>query len=110
MRNQNNSTPLALMLALAFVSAQVMGQVSEESDLRFKSSLVGGTLTCPQSPTIHVPLPLVEPARIKARLRTLLREGLDDDASGIANVAREKEIRKLANKLTRNKDEGRRKR
>jgi hypothetical protein len=55
-------------------------------------------------------LPLVEPARIKARLRTHLREGLDDDASGIANVAREKEIRKLANKLTRNRDEGRRKR
>jgi NhaP-type Na+/H+ or K+/H+ antiporter len=103
-RNQKNSTPLALVLAFAFVSAQVMGQVSKESHLRFKSSFVGGTLTCSQSPTIHVPLPLVERARIKARLRTLLRESLDDDGSGIANVAREKEIRKLANELTRNRD------
>jgi hypothetical protein len=49
-------------------------------------------------------LPLVERARIKARLPTLLRESLDDDASGIANVAREKEIRKLANKLSPNRD------
>jgi NhaP-type Na+/H+ or K+/H+ antiporter len=103
-RHQKNSTPLALALAFAFVSAQVMGQVSKESDLGFKSSFVGGTLTCCPSPTIHVPSPLVERARIRARLRTLLRESLDDDASGIANVAREKEIRKLANKLSRNRD------
>jgi len=108
-RHQKNFTSLALVLAFAFAGAQAMGQaskepVSQESDL-LKSSFAGGPLTCTPSPsTIHVPLPLVERARIKARLATLLRGSLDDDASGIVNIAREREIRKLANKLGRAKD------
>ena len=42
---------------------------------------------------------MAERARLKARLANLLRESLLDDAKGIVNIAREKEIKKLANKL-----------
>jgi hypothetical protein len=46
----------------------------------------------------------VDRAKLKARLLTLLRDSLFDDAKGIVNIAREKEIRKLANKLGREKE------
>jgi hypothetical protein len=46
---------------------------------------------------------LVERAKLKARLRTLLRESLYDDAQRIVNIAPEKEIRKLVNKLSSDK-------
>jgi len=36
---------------------------------------------------------------LKLKLSNLLRESLFDDTKGITNFAREKEIRKLANKL-----------
>jgi NhaP-type Na+/H+ or K+/H+ antiporter len=99
-RKKKNFTPLAVGLAFALVSAQAMGQASKVPDFDLKSSLVGGNLTCTQSaPTIRVPAPLMERAKVKARLAVLLRESLFDDANGIVNVAREKEIRKLANKL-----------
>jgi len=68
-----------------------------ESDL--KIPLVRSALTCSQPPTIAVPRPLIERARLKARLLTLLRDSPYDDANGIVNIAREKEIRKLANRL-----------
>jgi hypothetical protein len=54
--------------------------------------------------SIQVPQPLVDRVRLKARLVTLLRDSLFDDARGIVNIAREKEIRKLANKLGREKE------
>jgi hypothetical protein len=44
-------------------------------------------------------MPLVERAKLQARPVTLLRESLYDDAQGIVNIAREKGIGKLANKL-----------
>jgi len=47
----------------------------------------------------------LERAKLKARLANLLRESLDDDAQGIVNIAREKEIRKLANKLRSDKQD-----
>jgi hypothetical protein len=43
-------------------------------------------------------------AKVKARLVTLLRDSLYDDTKGIVNIAREKEIKKLANKLRRESD------
>jgi len=46
-----------------------------------------------------VPSTVAARARLKARLITLLRESLFDDTKGIVNIAREKEIKKLANKL-----------
>jgi hypothetical protein len=36
---------------------------------------------------------------LRARLLNLLRESLYDDAKGIVNIAREREIKKLANKI-----------
>jgi len=38
-------------------------------------------------------------AKLKSRLATLLRDSLYDDARGVVNIEREKEIKKLANKL-----------
>jgi hypothetical protein len=46
----------------------------------------------------------VQRARLKARLAILLRDSLYDDAKGIVNIARENEIRKLANKLRNQHD------
>jgi hypothetical protein len=46
----------------------------------------------------------VDRAKLKARLATLLRDSLFDDTKGIVNIAREKEIRKLANKSGREKE------
>jgi hypothetical protein len=90
----------AVFLAFAFTSGQARGQVSRASDPDIQASLVGSTLTCSQTPpTIRVPQPLVARARLKARLAILLRDSLNDDTRGIVNIAREKEIRKLANKL-----------
>jgi hypothetical protein len=51
------------------------------------------------SRTIVVPRPLREGAKLRLRLSDLLRESIYDDAKGIVNIAREKEIKKLANKL-----------
>ena len=100
MRKKKKLTLLAVGLAFAFVRAQAMGQASKAPDLDLRSSFVGGNLTCTQSALIiRVPAPLMERAKVKARLAVLLREGLHDEANGIVNVAREKEIRKLANKL-----------
>ena len=48
---------------------------------------------------IAVPLEVAEQAKVKARLLNLLRDSLFDDAKGIVNIARENEIKKLANKL-----------
>jgi hypothetical protein len=53
---------------------------------------------------IRVAQPLVDRAKLKARLATLLYDSLSDDAKGIVNIAWEKEIRKLANKLGREKE------
>jgi hypothetical protein len=48
---------------------------------------------------------LLEQAKLKARLAALLRESLYDDAKGIVNMPREKEIRKLASKLRSKRDD-----
>jgi hypothetical protein len=99
-----NFTSLAVALALA-ISAQASGQMSQASDLDLQASCAGSTLTCSQTPaTIRVPPPLLARAKVKARLVTLLRDSLSDDTKGIVNIAREKEIKKLANKLRRESD------
>lgn len=90
---------LPVVLLCAFAGAQVLGPVSGGSEPDLKASYVGSAVTCSQTSTILVPKPLLERAKLKARLATLLYESLYDDAKGIVNIAREKEIRKLANKL-----------
>jgi hypothetical protein len=42
---------------------------------------------------------VIQRATLKLRLAILLQESLFGDAKGIVNIAREKEIRKLAGKL-----------
>jgi hypothetical protein len=91
---------LALVVMSVLVSAQEAGP-KEPSGLRFDSSpaIAGSALTCSPPQVLRVPAPAAARARIKARLMNLLRESLFDDAKGIVNIAREKEIRKLASKL-----------
>jgi hypothetical protein len=99
-----NFTPLAVVLAFA-ISAQTSGQLSQASDLDLQASFVRSTLTCSQTPaTIRVSPPLVARAKVKARLLAVLRDRPYDDAKGIVNIAREKEIKKLANKISGESD------
>jgi hypothetical protein len=102
-RTNRNFMPSPGSLALAFVGVHATSQISSSAELDIKSSLAGSTLTCTQPPqlptTFRVPPPFLEWARLKARLAFLLRESLYDDANGIVNIAREKEIKKLANKV-----------
>ena len=96
---EGKSVVLLIILASALAGAQVLGSGPGRSEPDFKASFVGSALTCAQTSAIVVPRPLLERARVKARLAALLRESLYDDAKGIVNIAREKEIKKLANKL-----------
>lgn len=90
---------LPVVLGSALAGAQVLGQISGPSEPDFKNAFVGSALTCSPSGTIVVPAAVAARAKLKARLLNLLRESLFDDAKGIVNIAREKEIKKLANKL-----------
>jgi hypothetical protein len=97
---------LLVILASALASAQALGPISGGSGSDLKVPDIGSSLTCTQPRThVVVPRPLLERAKLKARLANLLRESLDDDAQGIVNIAREKEIRKLANKLRSDKQD-----
>lgn len=91
---------LPVVLASALAGAQVLGQGPGVSEPDFKNAFVGSSLACSQQAhTIYVPQPVAERAKVKARLLNLLRDSLYDDAKGIVNIARENEIKKLANKL-----------
>ena len=92
-------TLLLVAFSSVFVSAQQMGRISGESLLNRPAAIGGSHLTCSEHLIIHVPSPIAERGKIKARLLTLLRESLNDDASGIVNIARENETKKLAAKL-----------
>src|SRR5258708_18588193 len=96
---------LSAVLASALASGQVQGGLLGGSEPDLKTAYVGSNLTCSQSYTIVVPRPLLERAKLKARLAALLHESLYDDARGIVNMAREKEIRKLANKLRNERED-----
>lgn len=108
MESNNELTLLAVALAFAIVTGRAQGQASNVPDPNFPAKFVGSSLTCSSTstagPSISVPQPLVEKARLKARLAGLLRESLYDDAKGIVNIARENEIRKLANKLVKQRE------
>lgn len=92
---------LPVLLASALAGAQVLGQVAGTAEPDLKNAFVGSPLACsqPASHTIFVAKPIAERAKIKARLLNLLRDSLYDDAKGVVNIARENEIKKLANKL-----------
>ena len=90
---------LPVVLASALAGAQVLGAVSSGSAPDLTNAFGRSPLTCSQSTTLEVPARVAERAKLKSRLLNLLRESLFDDARGIVNIAREKEIKKLASKL-----------
>jgi hypothetical protein len=99
---KNVLTLLAFSAAIAFLSVQTMGQVSRDQQQSIAAAFTGSTLTCSQSvqtEKVVVPKSVEKRAKLKARLLNLLHESLHDDAKGIVNVAREKEITNLAKKL-----------
>jgi len=92
------NAPLQVVLAYALVTAPAIAQMA--GDLQFnRPTPVVGEATCSSPSKVVVPKAMAERARLKARLANLLRESLFDDAKGIVNIAREKEIKRLANKL-----------
>jgi hypothetical protein len=91
-----------LAFTAAFAHAQSVAEISGEL-VDLKAPVIGKSLTCSQ-PTqrmITIPHAFIERAKIKSRLANLLRLSLFDDADGTLNIEREKEIKKLANKLKR---------
>lgn len=99
---------LTLAFAFALLATSAMGQVSGESFSDLKAPFIGASLTCaqtqPQSERIAIRRPFAKRAQLKARLLNLLHDSLHDDAEGIVNVRREKEIQALASKLRSEKN------
>jgi hypothetical protein len=97
---------LLVVLASTIVSAQVLGPAPGGSEPSLKTPLLGSSLTCfqPQPHTVRVPRAVLERSLLKAKLLNLLHDSLNDDENGIVNIAREKEIKKLADKLRSDKD------
>jgi hypothetical protein len=94
---------LALVFASILVNAQQMNTVSGDPQPDPKSPLTTNTLTCTQPQRLLVPGSVAKRAKLKAQLMDLLRESLYDDAKGIVNTPREKEIRKIADELKSDK-------
>ncbi|MGH9497912.1 MAG: hypothetical protein ACRD3L_02105 [Terriglobales bacterium] len=92
---------LAVPVVAAFLGVQAMGQTSGNQQPVIAASFAGSSLTCSQPPTerLIVPKAVEKRARLKAHLMNLLRESLYDDSKGIVDLAREKEIASLVNKL-----------
>jgi hypothetical protein len=97
---------LALLIALApaFAGAQRLDTLSRDSNANQSAAFHGGALTCSQPEVLRVPPNIVQRAKLELRLMDLLRASVIDDARGIVNIAREKEIRKLANKLRKDSE------
>jgi hypothetical protein len=100
-------TVFAVLITLGLLSTQAMAQVSGGSLPDLKTPFIGRPLTCsqPEPEKLTISEPFAERAKLKVRLLNLLRESLHDDAHGIVDIAREKEIRKLANKLKKDRNE-----
>jgi len=94
-----SSILLVIALVSALSGAQVLGQESGGPKPDLANAFGGSALTCSRPPTLVIPGPAVRRAKLKLRLLNLLRDSLYDDAKGIVNMAREKEIKKLANEL-----------
>jgi len=94
---------LALAVACTLLCVQAAAQTLRDPQPDFRSPFVGNALTCAQPQKLVISQRFAKRAKLKARLYNLLRESLYDDAKGVVNMAREKEIRHLASEL--NKDE-----
>jgi hypothetical protein len=92
---------MAIFVALASVLAGAQTLESLQGNSRPNQSVAfsGSTLTCSQPEVLRIPQGVIQQANLKLRLMNLLQESLLDDARGIVNIAREKEIRKLADEM-----------
>lgn len=93
-------TLLLFVLCFAIVGTQVLAQISGGPEHNLQNAFTGSALTCSHPHMIDLPQRLDRRARLKARLLIFGHDSLCEDAKGFANIAREKEIRKPANKLT----------
>ncbi|HXM59551.1 MAG TPA: hypothetical protein VN950_01760 [Terriglobales bacterium] len=94
---------LTMALASALFNLQATAQTLRDPQSDLAPALVGRNLTCSESQKLFISEPFAERAKLKARLYNLLRESLYDDAKGVVNIAREKEIKALASKLKNDK-------
>lgn len=110
-----NVVLVCTLLSLPAVGQLRAGQVADEpaaaaaratvdSLAEFNPSL-GSALSCVQPQMVQIPRSVAKRAKLKAQLMNVLRESIFDDAKGIVNLAREKQIKELINKLTREKAE-----
>lgn len=90
---------LTLALASAPFSVQATAQALRDPQPDLAAPFGGRTLACTEPHKLLIAKPLAERAKLKVRLYNLLRESLFDDAKGIVNIGREKEIKDLASKL-----------
>jgi hypothetical protein len=86
-------------LASILFSVQATAQALRDSQPDIATTFVGRPLTCTEPQKLVVAKPFADRAKVKARLVNVLRESLFDDAKGIVNIAREKEIKDLVSKL-----------
>ena len=90
---------LTLAVAFTFPGIQAGAQTLRDPQLDLSAAFVGRPLTCAQPQKLVISQPFAQRAKLKARLYNLLRESLYDDAKGVVNIAREKEIKHLASEL-----------
>jgi hypothetical protein len=95
----NRVAVLTLALASTLCCVQATAQALRDPQPDLAATFGGRALTCSEPKKLLVPPAFAERAKLKARLSNILRESLFDDAKGIVNIAREKEIKDLANKL-----------
>ncbi|HTZ95340.1 MAG TPA: hypothetical protein VMB18_03010 [Terriglobales bacterium] len=109
---------LALVFSCALLTVQSQGQVAGQAAigevamshvpgdaLAEPSPSFGNPLACSPAQKLQIPRSVAKRAKIKAQLMNVLRESIFDDAKGIVNLAREREIKDLVNRLTREKAE-----
>lgn len=101
-----NSVCLLTCVWLAVLCVDALAQAPSDGLPGFKTSFVGSSLACssPQTERFKVPAAIATRAKLKAKLLNLLHLSLSDDAKGIVNPSREKEIADLAGKLKKDKE------
>ena len=110
---------LSLVLGCAFLSVPALGQVAmgqvttgpvamssmPVDSLAEPNPSFGSAYSCVQPQKLQIPRSVARRAKVKAQLMNVLRESIFDDAKGIVNLARDREIKDLVNRLTREKPE-----
>jgi hypothetical protein len=111
------SVVLSIACGCAFLSLPAIGQVAmgqvatgevamahaPDESLAEPNQSFGSGLSCVQPQRLQIPRSVARRAKIKAQLMNVLRESIFDDAKGIVNLAREREIKDLVNRLSKEK-------